>query len=423
MARRLPALCLLSCLAALAGAGPAHAAFAQRVGPALRFTAAPRELNLVSVKLVGSSARTAVLRTTDANATVAPGDGCTQSPDEHTVDCPAAGVTQLSIATGDRDDEATNETRLSARLDGGAGDDVLTGGRGRDVLLGGPGDDTLAGGPGPDTFRGGPGRDAVSYLDLPDFIPRRDPVVASIGGARNGTAREGDRIARDVESVYGGAGNDRIHGGPTGGTLLGNAGADRITGGPGVDAIAGGAGDDLIASRDRVRDFVGCGAGGNVVLADPLDEVGMDCALVRLRRGATGVRSAVAAFPSEGTGGERSVSVLGGSVPVARGGLVAVRVSCPSGERATCRGIVVLSAGGSLAGRRGARVRPGASALVRVRLSKVARKSLGRGRRTYRAAAVPRPRGTRGRRSTIFTLRRASDRRIAGPIPTRAAPW
>lgn len=61
------------------------------------------------------------------------------------------------------------------------------------------------------------------------------------------------------------------------------AGPDRIVGGPGLDRIFGGPGNDKIDSRDGMFDVVGCGAGRDVVIADRLDLVGVDCEAVHRR--------------------------------------------------------------------------------------------------------------------------------------------
>jgi Ca2+-binding RTX toxin-like protein len=50
---------------------------------------------------------------------------------------------------------------INLKVDGEAGDDVLTGSAGNDVLLGGEGDDVLIGGPGQDTLDGGTGSNVL----------------------------------------------------------------------------------------------------------------------------------------------------------------------------------------------------------------------------------------------------------------------
>ena len=170
-------------------------------------------------------------------------------------------------------------------LRGFRGDDVLRGGDGIDVLQGGTGTDTLRGdldndeldgGPNADLLRGGPGS------DLADYATRTAAVTATIGGARDGEAGEGDDIATDVERLRGGAGDDslsganvadRLYGGPgadslfgRGGSdvLYGEAGDDKLDGGTGGDVLSGGGGQlDLVAYRSRtaaVQVTIGSGA-------------------------------------------------------------------------------------------------------------------------------------------------------------------
>jgi autotransporter-associated beta strand protein len=62
---------------------------------------------------------------------------------------------------GNDDVRVNHRIRLSAWLDGGAGNDRLKGGSGNDVLLGGAGDDNLIGGAGGDLLVGGLGADLL----------------------------------------------------------------------------------------------------------------------------------------------------------------------------------------------------------------------------------------------------------------------
>ena len=60
-----------------------------------------------------------------------------------------------------------NGITVTARLTGGAGDDVLVGGAGADALNGGGGDDDLDGGAGADRLGGGKGDDVFQLSDAP----------------------------------------------------------------------------------------------------------------------------------------------------------------------------------------------------------------------------------------------------------------
>jgi hypothetical protein len=64
-------------------------------------------------------------------------------------------------------------------------------------------------------------------------------------------------------------------------TLAGLGGADVLQGGPGKDTIDAGAGDDRIpAHADGARDRIRCGAGRDIVTAEPNDTVLRDCEVV-----------------------------------------------------------------------------------------------------------------------------------------------
>ena len=150
-------------------------------------------------------------------------------------------------------------------LYGEAGDDSLNGGAGNDALFGGPGNDSLRGGDGEDTLMGGNGNDAAyggegNYVidtsgggaaPLPDQgYPGLYPSDANptndldtvYGGAGDDTIHTGD----DADVIYGGFGDDVIDGGLDNDTIDGNQGNDVIIGAEGADLIDGGQGDDLI---------------------------------------------------------------------------------------------------------------------------------------------------------------------------------
>lgn len=202
---------------------------------------------------------------------------------------------------GGGDDRLESGTTTYARLEGGDGHDRLVGGSGKDSLRGGPGRDVLLGGdgadglfggggnddldggagsdsarwePGSDTVHGGPGADLMNYYDAP-----RRVTVTFDGAANDGVAGEGDRIADDVEWVFGskyadrlvGDGNanrlsgfdgeDLVVGGGGNDRLEGNNEDDEMRGGAGRDRMIGGDGDDLIVGGDGADDLEG--AGGN----------------------------------------------------------------------------------------------------------------------------------------------------------------
>jgi Ca2+-binding RTX toxin-like protein len=105
---------------------------------------------------------------------------------------------------------------------------------------------------------GGP----LSGTNLADFIcggPGADSVAALDGN----------------DAVLAGAGNDTVDGG---------AGDDELRGGSGSDSIFGGSGDDRIFARDLLPDQLECGQGYDIVVADPVDTVAVDCELRLTRR-------------------------------------------------------------------------------------------------------------------------------------------
>ncbi len=94
---------------------------------------------------------------------------------------------------------------------------------------------------------------------------------------RRGTARRDTlRGTNGPDSLFGLAGRD---------VLYALSGPDTLVGGTGADRLFAGAGNDTILARDRARDTIVCGAGRDVVQADPTDRVARDCERVtRVRR-------------------------------------------------------------------------------------------------------------------------------------------
>ncbi len=134
----------------------------------------------------------------------------------------------IRLDGGDGDDQVTSGlAAVGARLQGGAGNDLLDSNNAPDTLVGGDGLDTLNGRGGADWMLGGAGDDSMS------------------GGGGN------DLMAGD-------AGND---------TLVGNAGFDSLFGGDGDDSMRGSTEDDTLdggAGFDRAVAVVDA----NIVLTD-----------------------------------------------------------------------------------------------------------------------------------------------------------
>jgi Ca2+-binding RTX toxin-like protein len=134
---------------------------------------------------------------------------------------------------------------------GGHAGDNLFGGAGNDNLWGEEGNDFIDGGTGADYMSGQAGNDTVSYQT------RTGNLYVGVGtAADDGEAGEGDNVYQDVESVIGGAGNDKIFltslaagyawGGAGNDTLVGNAFNDSLYGGAGNDSLKGNGGNDYL---------------------------------------------------------------------------------------------------------------------------------------------------------------------------------
>ena len=157
--------------------------------------------------------------------------------------------------TGDPDGDVVDG--LDAIIPGdGPNDDRIEAGGGDDTVLAGDGDDTVNGDDGSDYVDGGLGDDVIDtsgggaaplpdqgypglYLSDPDPLNDLDTVF---GGAGNDVISTGD----DADVVDGGEGNDLIDGGFDDDSLSGGSGNDTIIGAEGADNIDAGAGDDLV---------------------------------------------------------------------------------------------------------------------------------------------------------------------------------
>ncbi len=190
----------------------------------------------------------------------------------------SGGGTDFATLRGGEGNDVLHANNWGAELRGGPGDDLLYGGDELDLLYGGGGHDQLYGGggddeltdgdrdgpgeaaaPGADTLDGGAGTDALSYEQ------RTRPVsVRTDDNDDAGESGEHDSL-RNIEWVFGGAGDDR---------LVGDRGRNRLAGGPGNDTLTGGGGDDEFfgeAGNDRLiggagRDLFIPGSGTNTLL-------------------------------------------------------------------------------------------------------------------------------------------------------------
>lgn len=173
------------------------------------------------------------------------------------------GDDYLDGAGGDDDlyGEAGEDTILGGAgddyIDGGTGDDTLDGGDGDDDIYAGAGDDIITGGAGNDNLHGNAGSDWVDGGDGDDYINTRttlgtglpdtgythpDDPALSYGADTNPT--------NDMDTVYGGAGNDTILTGDDNDYIEGGTGADSVDAGFDDDTVLGGAGDDLLEGNE-----------------------------------------------------------------------------------------------------------------------------------------------------------------------------
>lgn len=154
-------------------------------------------------------------------------------------------------------------------VDGGGGADMMAGGNANDLLRGGDGDDMLFGRDGHDTLRGGAGNDWVSGgpgNDTADYTERQGDVTALVGlFADDGERGERDNVRPDINTLSGGAGNDRLSSAASiSVSFIGGAGRDRMTGGPGTDTFF---------AEDGEADTVRGGNGDVLGSSDPIDDV------------------------------------------------------------------------------------------------------------------------------------------------------
>ncbi len=160
-------------------------------------------------------------------------------------DIVVAGAGDDSVEGGSGDDS----------LAGNTGDDSLFGGDGGDQMVGGGGNDSLTGGDGSDSARGGAGDDVIDTsaggTPLPDLgytglyaadATPLDDLDTVYGGRGDDVIRTGD----DADLIYGGFGQDSINGGIDNDTIFGNQDDDTIIGGEGSDSIDAGQGNDLV---------------------------------------------------------------------------------------------------------------------------------------------------------------------------------
>jgi hypothetical protein len=271
------------------------AASAGGAGGTLTYTAAPGELNYVSI---GTGPSAAIRLGDSGAASITPSGTCTTyTTGEYgnpSVEC--TGITRVVVRMGDMNDGTSyNAVPVPVELYGEAGNDKLVDGWSNDVLDGGDGDDEidvsgtyaehLGSMNGADVIRGGSGMDWVHYV-------RTDYSAVNLsrdGIANDGAPGEGDNVGVDVEglkggygddvlsgsngpdAIDGGQGNDTINGLGGDDVLEGLGGRDTIDGGQGRDSISGSAEADTILARDGEADTISCGSDADHAAVDDSD--------------------------------------------------------------------------------------------------------------------------------------------------------
>ena len=129
------------------------------------------------------------------------------------------------------------------------GDDIFTGSDVREEVFSGTGDDTIRTHGGNDTvnIEGGDNLvylgDGIDEVIVQDEKSSTDDVLTAYGEAGDDTLRGGNKT---IDKLYGGAGNDSLHGLKNNDVLHGGDGDDRIFNDGGDDVVDGGAGTDTI---------------------------------------------------------------------------------------------------------------------------------------------------------------------------------
>src|SRR3954447_290111 len=134
-----------------------------------------------SIVIAGTGGDDAIIVTQDSRGVVIINDGARSTRVRDRV--------QAIVVSGDAgDDKITfrKSVRLTAIVDAGDGDDVITGGSGRDTLLGGEGNDRISGGANNDVLDGQDGNDTLFGNAGKDLLvggDDDDTLVALGGGA------------------------------------------------------------------------------------------------------------------------------------------------------------------------------------------------------------------------------------------------
>jgi len=299
---------VLTVLAALLWAAPAHAADVSVTNGILRYTATPGKKSNVTFVETGAGAVQITAGTGDEDG-LNPLTGCVAGAP---VVC--SGVQSAAIDAGDMSDRITagyvdtnntffGLTSIPAVISGGDGNDALDGGGRGDTIDGGPGDDDINGFAGNDSIRGGDGNDEITPntgtdavsggdgIDTVEYGGRTSPSYTLDGIANDGEAGENDLIGTDVENITSltSTGVATLVGDGRANRLTVEGGRGDLTGGDGSDILEGGPLDDVIHARDGAPDTIICNGGTDTVEADTQDTISPTCEAVSIQATPGGV--------------------------------------------------------------------------------------------------------------------------------------
>jgi len=157
--------------------------------------------------------------------------------------------------SGDSNDNTLIGNAGDDTLRGGGGSDALIGGAGIDVLYGEAGDDSLNGGDDNDTLMGGTGNDTLVGGNGSDWIDYSlDGINEAVSTDLQRTtttqyisASRGNDLISEIENIKGTAYNDSFTGDANVNTIYGGDGNDAIMGMGGNDILDGGNGIDTVS--------------------------------------------------------------------------------------------------------------------------------------------------------------------------------
>jgi hypothetical protein len=197
--------------------------------------------NVIDVRIIGSA-----YVIDDANSDMVAGAGCGNLNPRRVI-CGAV-IQSVDVQAHDGNDLiGLWDVTVPARVDGGAGEDLIETGSARDELIGGDGADALVGAGGEDSLTGQKGDDLLEGGGGADTLTAGDGNDTLAGG--NSTA--------DV--LDGGAGKDLLQAGTKGGgRLLGRDGDDVLVAHGGDNRLDPGAGSNLILGVNPASDSLQC---------------------------------------------------------------------------------------------------------------------------------------------------------------------